>query len=177
MRGFTGNELKRLLQTVNKNASLQLPLIRDYIFPELDVYEEEIESSTHMFPFLVKRGVGLRGMSGTIFNKDTFPNMFDGNTTMSNTTSNVMMLVKQVSTPSKSSVTFDLFANEKVIATRIEKVLKEIHTKSKQVENDQLDQPKGDYRCKSEAGTVSSRSAELVCCGVLFVRTPIQYTR
>lgn len=148
MRGFTGNELKRLLQTVNKNASLQLPLIRDYIFPELDVYEEEIESSTHMFPFLVKQGVGLRGMSGTIFNKDTFPNMFDGNTTMSNTTSNVMMLVKQVSTPSKSSVTFDLFANEKVIATRIDKVLKEIHTKSKQVENDQLDQPKGDYRCK-----------------------------
>jgi hypothetical protein len=82
LRGFTESEYIELTALVNNNVTLQLPLIRKFIFPELDVYKEEIESSTHMFPFIVKPHIGLRGMSGTIFNKDTFPNMFDSNTIM-----------------------------------------------------------------------------------------------
>jgi hypothetical protein len=57
-----------------------------------------------------------------------------------------MMLIKQVSTPSLKSVTFDLCANETDSETRIDKVLEQLHAKSLQADGES-DAKKGDYRC------------------------------
>ena len=75
-RGFNDAEVTQLTEWVNENMERQLPLIRNYYFPELKVYPKEIETTTHMFPLIAKPGFGLRGTTGTLYNKATFPKVF-----------------------------------------------------------------------------------------------------
>ena len=84
-RGFNDVELEQLVEWINAKPERQLPLIRDYIFVEQKVYAEEIESSTHMFPLICKPRIGLRGMSGILFNLATFTDQFSA-VTLSDTT-------------------------------------------------------------------------------------------
>ena len=124
--GFNDREINELKQHIDRNATLQMPFIRKYIYPKQDQHGQEIESSTHFFPMIVKDKVGLRGMSGTVFNKDTFPNLFEGEkTVLSNTTSDVMLRIKQVHP--ESTVTFE-FKNSASLT------LKELESKSKMKE-------------------------------------------
>ena len=50
-----------------------------------------------MFKMLAKAGGGLKGMTGTLYNRNTYPNIFHGNTKDSDTTEKVVRLVMQTS--------------------------------------------------------------------------------
>ena len=92
-RGFNDAEVTQLTEWVNENMERQLPLIRNYYFPELKVYPKEIETTTHMFPLIAKPGFGLRGTTGTLYNKATFPKVFTQEF-LSDTTPKVMERIR-----------------------------------------------------------------------------------
>jgi hypothetical protein len=71
--GFTKREIREITNWVNSNHSRQLPLIRQYFYKEQKVFRREIESSTHMIPMVVQKTSGVQGMSGTLFNRYTYP--------------------------------------------------------------------------------------------------------
>ena len=73
---MTPRAIEGLREALNQDISLQVKLIREYMFTEMPFYAEEVESTTHILPLLTKPG-GLRGMSGTIYNKDTYPSLFE----------------------------------------------------------------------------------------------------
>ena len=71
--GFTTHEIREITNWVNSNHSRQIPLIRQYYYKEQKVFLREIESSTHMIPMVVQKTSGVQGMSGTLFNRYTYP--------------------------------------------------------------------------------------------------------
>lgn len=72
-RGFSEVEIDQLTDWINAKPERQMPLIRDYIFTEQKVYQKEIETSTHMFPAIAKPRVGLKGTTGILYNRATYP--------------------------------------------------------------------------------------------------------
>ncbi|CAK9251046.1 unnamed protein product, partial [Sphagnum jensenii] len=98
-RPYTKAEIDQFVEYVNSNFERQLPFIRDQIFPKLKIYHEQIETSTHMFPAIVKPGFGLRGMTGTLYNKDTFPHELSRNNFLSDTNPMVTEKIKSCSAP------------------------------------------------------------------------------
>lgn len=114
--------VRNLTAWVFDDPSRLMPLIRDYLFPKTDVYRKEIESSTHMFPMLVQNRTALRGMSGTIYNKHTYPNVFDSLKPQSPTTVLVMKRIK-ANAPKRArvhAVEFDASSSVKEIALAID---------------------------------------------------------
>ena len=119
-KGFTESDIQLLTNWVNEHPARQIPFIRNYIFPELKIYPREIETTTHMFPLIAKPKVGLRGMTGTLFNKATFPKIF-GKVDLSDTIHKVVDRIKsctQERTISVSSV------------NKPEQIFEEIYAKS-----------------------------------------------
>ena len=97
---------------VNAKPSRQMPFIRQYYFPKIRVYKNEIQSTTHFFPLIAKADLvtpdgatgakrafqRLQGMSGTLFNRHTYPrNVFsDMEGAVSDTTYVVAKRILQV---------------------------------------------------------------------------------
>jgi hypothetical protein len=84
-----------VFEWVNAEPYRQLPFIQQYYFPKIRVYAEEIQSTTHFFPLIAKADVKqgkrefqrLQGMSGTLFNRHTYPrNQFQFKDAVSDTT-------------------------------------------------------------------------------------------
>lgn len=109
----TPRQIERIKDDIDGDINLQMQIIRNFMFEDIKFYKDEIESSTHVLPLIVRgagTGEGIRGMSGTIFNSDTFPSVFH-DSTLSNTTSDVMRRLKQVAPP--LSFTLDISDVEK----------------------------------------------------------------
>lgn len=92
--GFQDSDVRNLTAWAFERPERLLPLIRDYLYPQTDIFPQRIESSTHMFPMLVQNGTALSGMSGTIYNKNTYPNLFDGLNPSSHTIPLIIQRIK-----------------------------------------------------------------------------------
>lgn len=103
-RDFNDAEIRHLTEWVNQKLERQIPLIRDYIFSQQEVYPKEIETTTHMFPLIAKQGVGLLGTTGTLFNRATYPHVFD-NTHLSDTILRVIRRIQDSSSPITTTFT------------------------------------------------------------------------
>lgn len=93
---YKDEEIKELTDWVNDHPKSQVELIRAHIFPEVKIYPKQIESSTHLFALIARKVGGMRGMSGTFFNRATFPDVF-GRTLLSTTIHEVTERLKRTS--------------------------------------------------------------------------------
>jgi hypothetical protein len=81
IQGLTEVDKQKICIWVNEHPSRQLPFIRQYYLPKIRVYPSEIQTSTHFFPLVAdaslrdkkRENPRLQGMSGTLFNRHTYP--------------------------------------------------------------------------------------------------------
>ncbi len=67
---LSADDLKAITKIVNTNRQLQIELIKNYVVPEIKVYATQLNADAQMFGLLFKH---TQGMSGTLWNVDTFP--------------------------------------------------------------------------------------------------------
>ena len=70
MYRLSPEDLKAITDAVNRNPQMQIELIVQHVIPEIKVYQNQLNADAQVFGFLFKN---TDGMSGTLWNKDTFP--------------------------------------------------------------------------------------------------------
>lgn len=105
-KGFTHDEVEQITAWVNERPESQLILIREHLFPQQLVYPEEIRTTTHLFPLIAKPNIGLKGTSGTLFNRATYPKVFE-RTQLSDTIPSVIQKIKENGPATARTVSFE----------------------------------------------------------------------
>lgn len=70
------NDYPDIKKNVNKNNKLKMRLVAAHRYPNIKVFDKEIENSAHIIPLLAPKEQGVTGMSGTLSNVPTLPKIF-----------------------------------------------------------------------------------------------------
>lgn len=103
---YKEEDIVKLTRWVNTHPTSQIELIRTHILPNLKIYKNQIESSTHLLSLIAKKEGGVKGMSGTFFNRATFPDIF-GKTLLSDTIHQVVESIKRTSPQTVKNLPID----------------------------------------------------------------------
>ncbi len=95
MRKLSADDLKAITEAVNRDPQMQAELIRRHVIPEIKVYQNQLNADAQVFGFLFKN---IDGMSGTLWNKDTFPIQM-GRAYLSGTTAKTLNLLWEHTPP------------------------------------------------------------------------------